>query len=202
LDAQLRKATDAKKLANDARKLVERAQAIVIEEIASLPKDDATRSWKRAMGVDGSYLVPFTGFAASVQAETIIVDGGAPVAFTRAAVNGLLGADDPMQGQRRILAAAEELISNLAKILTRIQVWQGPGAVTIRAAIHQSLTDISDFVSNLKMLDVEATNFAEDTRRFHSFTEDEKVELFYRKPETPPVRDYLGGGGGGRYAEI
>ena len=61
--------------------------------------------------------------------------------------------------------------------------------------------DFSDLVSNLKILDAESATFAEDTRRFHSFTEDDKLELFYSKPtDILPVRDYLSRGSG--YAQI
>jgi hypothetical protein len=200
LDGQLRKATDAKKLSSDARKLVERAQALVNEDVASIPNGDPTRPWKRAMGVDGSYMIPFVGFGGSGAAITINIEGGIPVNFTRTDVNGLLVADG-MYGQRLILAAADELITKFAQVLNRIQVWRGPGAVTVREGIHQSLVDTSDLVANLRMLDSESATFAEDTRRMHSFTDDEKVELFYHKPvDIVPVRDYLSGGS--FYAQI
>jgi hypothetical protein len=173
LDGQLRRATDAKKLAMDARRLVESAQERVIEEVNAVPLADGTRPWKRALGVDGSYMIPFVGFNPSVAAEVLLVDQ-VQKPFQREGVVGLL-AGNVLHSQRRILEAASELTTKLTQILTRIQVWQGAGAVTIRAAIYQSLVDVSDLVANLKSLDNEAAAFAEDTRRLHSFTEDDKV---------------------------
>ena len=73
------------------------------------------------MSVDGSYLIPFTGFEESPTATQFMVDGGIPVNFTRTGVHTLL-AKDAMYGQRQILMAADELITKLAQILNRIQV--------------------------------------------------------------------------------